>query len=372
VADSTFLGEFSQYLKDAEPVEASESNVAFLNPLVDEAVVASAIEELERLKANFEVEIAVLNDCMKLLNKASRGFVKALRGKIKAVREEFESEIQKAEETAARKVNRLNEEYEEQRVKLMKDFEKQILALQKEKLKLEKTRDETLRKIEQYNFEAKACAAKGDSAGEKRWKEKANEAKKELSELDRKIEEMEEKIKELEENRETEAFKLRSEWETLTANIIQQIGNFIKVREADLANFSNLGFPQTLRHLRLVYMPFYMVCFEAELKKRYVVFSPSAANSVGFTAKLKGALGKTKVKHLLAPRFKTVNMLLEKVPALMEKNAAFSRELHEAGEKADILKSNSTRKLIIEGLKKIKDEGWLSEKEFETFSQKLG
>jgi len=286
----------------------------------------------------------------------------------------------------------------------MKDFEKQILALQKEKLKLEKTRDETLRKIEQYNFEAKACAAKGDSAGEKRWKEKANEAKKELSELDRKIEEMEEKIKELEENRETEAFKLRSEWETrikearkdlleleasrdakiqvyqqdmarlesLTANIIQQIGNLIKVREADLANFSNLGFPQTLRHLSLVYMPFYMACFEAELKKRYVVFSPSVANSVGFTAKLKGALGKTKVKHLLAPRFKTVNMLLEKVPALMEKNAAFSRELHEAGEKADILKSNSTRKLIIEGLKKIKDEGWLSEKEFETFSQKLG
>jgi len=403
VADSTFLGEFSQYLKDAEPVEASESNVAFLNPLVDEAVVASAIEELERLKANFEVEIAVLNDCMKLLNKASRGFVKALRGKIKAVREEFEAEIRKAEETAARKVNRLNEEYEEQRVKLMKDFEKQILALQKEKLKLEKTRDETLRKIEQYNFEAKACAAKGDSAGEKRWKEKANEAKKELSELDRKIEEMEEKIKELEENRETEAFKLRSEWETrikearkdlleleasrdakiqvyqqdmarlesLTANIIQQIGNLIKVREADLANFSNLGFPQTLKHLSLVYMPFYMACFEAELKKRYVVFSPSAANSVGFTAKLKGALGKTKVKHLLAPRFKTVNMLLEKVPALMEKNAAFARELHEAGEKADILKSDSTRKLIIEGLKKIKDEGWISEKEFETFSQKF-
>ncbi|MEM2412623.1 MAG: hypothetical protein QW447_02860, partial [Candidatus Bathyarchaeia archaeon] len=94
-------------------------------------------------------------------------------------------------------------------------------------------------------------------------------------------------------------------------------------------------------------------------------------NSIGFTAKLKGVLGKAKVKHLLVPRFRAVSSLLEELPALMEKDAAFAREIHEAGEKANLLKSEAMRKAVGEGLKKLRDEGWLSDKEFEAFNQKL-
>jgi len=402
-ADPAFLGEFAQCLADAKPLEAKEAEGAFISPHVDELAVLSAAEELERLKADFKAEVATLNSCIKLLNKTTRGFVKDIRGKIKAVMEEFEAEIRKQEEAVAQKISRLNEDYEEQRVKLMKDFEKQLMPLQKEKLKLEKLRDQTVRKIEQYNLEAKSCAASGNSAGEKRWKEKANEVKKELSEIERKIEEAEDRIKELEENCEAETFRLRSEWETrikearkslleleasrdakiqiyqdemarlesLTSKIIQQVNSFVKMREADLAGFNNLGVPQKCKTLSLVYVPFYMACFEAELKKRYVVFPPSAVNSIGFTAKLKGVLGKAKVKHLLVPRFRAVSSLLEELPALMEKDAAFAREIHEAGEKANLLKSEAMRKAVGEGLKKLRDEGWLSDKEFEAFNQKL-
>lgn len=402
IADPAFIGEFAQCLTEAKPLEAKEEG-AFITPHVDELAVLSATEELERLKANFEAEVAVLNDCIKLLNKATRGFVKNIREKIKAVREEFEAEIRKQEEAVSQKINHLNEDYEEQRVKLMKDFEKQLMPLQKEKLRLEKNRDQIARKIEQYNLEAKSCAASGDSAGEKRWKEKANEAKKELSEIERKTEETEDRIKELEESREAETFRLRSEWETrikearkslleleasrdakiqvhqdemarlesLTSKIIQQINNVVKMREADLAGFASFGVPQTRKNLSLVHVPFYMACFEAELEKRYVVFPPSAANSIGFTTKLKGALGKAKVKHLLTPRFRTVGLLLEKIPALIEKDAAFAREVYEAGEKANLLKSEASRKAMSEGLKKLREEGWFSDKEFEAFSQKL-
>jgi len=102
-----------------------------------------------------------------------------------------------------------------------------------------------------------------------------------------------------------------------------------------------------------------MACFEAELKKRYVVFPPSSANSIGFTTKLKGALGKAKIKQILTPRFKVVGSLIEKLPALIENDPAFAREIHEAGEKANMLKGDSASKLISEGLKKIRDEGWL-------------
>jgi hypothetical protein len=402
ITDPASLSEFNQCFSEVKPLETSESEIVLLSPLVDEATVLSAIEELKKLKSAFEAEVNSLNESMKLLNKTTRILVKELRGKMRAVMEEFEEEIRKEEEAVTRKVSRINEEYDEQRVKLMKNFEKQLLALQKEKVKFEKTRAQMLEKIEQYNIEAKTCAANKDSIGERKWKEKINETKKELSEIEKRLEETEDRIREVEESRSAETFKLRSEWESrikearmdlleleasrdakiqihkqeteklesLTANIIQQISNVIKLRETDLANFNNLGFPQKNKHLNLVYMPFYLACYEAEMKKRYVVFPPSIANSIGFTTKLKGALGKAKVKHLLVPRFKAITSLLEGLPVLTEKNAAFAREIFEAGGKADILKSKSKWKSVENGLEKLKAEGWLSDKEFEALSQK--
>ncbi|MEM3618484.1 MAG: hypothetical protein QXK47_05370, partial [Candidatus Bathyarchaeia archaeon] len=98
---------------------------------------------------------------------------------------------------------------------------------------------------------------------------------------------------------------------------------------------------------------------------------PSIANSIGFAVKLKGALGRARIKQLLTPRFKALTSLFEKLPVLMEKDAAFAREIHEFGEKANMLGESSRRKPLEEGLKRLKDEGWLSEKEFEAFSQRL-
>jgi DNA repair exonuclease SbcCD ATPase subunit len=403
VSEPLFLNEFNAYLSEAKQIEATSSETVLLSPLIDEATVLSAIEELERLRADFEKDIRVLQEGIKLLSKTTKSFAKEIRGKIRAVREEFEEAIRKEEEIVAQKVNRINEEYNEQRVKLIKSFEKQRLPLQKEKVKLEKTREQTLRKIEHYNIEAKTCAIKKDAVGERKWKEKANETRKELSEIDKRLEEVEEKIKEIDENESAETFKIRSEWESkikevrknllelessrdakiqihkqemerlegLTASIIQQMSSTVKLREADLANITKPGIQQEHEHLSLVHMPFYMACYEAELKKRYVVFPPSTVNSIGFIAKLKGALGRAKIKQLLTPRFKAITSLLEKLPALMEKDAVFAREIHEAGERANMLGESSKQKSIGDGLKKLKDEGWLSDKDFEALNHRL-
>jgi hypothetical protein len=403
ISEPLLLNEFNAYISEAKQVEATPSEIVPLNPIIDESTVSSAVEELERLRTSFEKDIRVLQEGIKLLNRTTRSFAREIRGKIRGVREEFEEAIRKEEEVVAQKVNRINEEYNEHRVKLIKNFEKQRLPLQKEKVKLEKIREQTLRKIEHYNIEAKTCAMKKDVVGEKGWKEKANEAKKELSEIEKRLEEVGEKIREVDENESAETFKLRSEWEakikearknllelessrdakiqihkqemerleSLTANIIQQMNNIVKLRETDLANITKLGIQQEHEHLSLVYMPFYMACYEAELKKRYVVFPPSKVNSIGFTAKLKGALGRARIKQFLTPRFKAVTSLLEKLPALMEKDAAFTREIHEVGEKTNMLGEKSKRKPLEDGLKKLKDEGWLSDKEFEALNQRL-
>jgi hypothetical protein len=401
VTDPNFLSEFALYLSEAKQVETSSPDLAMLSPTIDESTVSSITLELENLKSGFEEDFDDLYKNMKLLSKTTRNFVKTISSKIKTIKEEFGREIKKQESIITPKVNRLNEEYDEQITKLTNDFEKQRLPLQKEKVKLEKTKEQTLNKIERCKIEAKTCAANKDVVGERKWKEKANESKKELSEIEAKIKELEGKMKEIDESRSLETFKLRSEWEAkvkeakkdllelessrdvkiqihsqeiekldkLTSTIIEQIDKMAKMREAKLAEFEKLGIKQKQKKKVLIYMPFYLVCYQSPSKRRYVPFSPSIANSISLLAKLKGALGKAKVKQVLVPRFKTITTFLNKFPALIERDAVFEREINEASDKADMLKTNAIREQIGNGLKRLKEEGWLSEKEYEAFAE---
>lgn len=403
ISEQSFLSEFDQYLLEAREAEASSPKMVFLPSLIDETAVLHTIQELEKLESDFKTDLSLLNGSMKQLSRTTRNFVKAIRGEIRATKEEFGEKIKKQEEFVAPKLKRINEEYDEQIVKLTKKFEEQLLPLQKEQVKLEKVKEQALKKIERCNIEAKTRAANNDVVGERKWKEKANETKKELSEVEKQIAAVEERIKAVEESKSLETFKLRSEWEArikeakrdllelessrdariqiheeeierlegLTASIIQQINNVVKLREADLINLDKLGIQQKYKTVNLVYIPFHLACYQFETKKRYMVFPPSVANSMSFTAKLKGALGKAKVKQLLVPRFKAVTSLLEGLLALIERDAAFAREIYEAGEKANLLKGASAREEIKDGLEKLRGEGWLSEKEHAAFDKKL-
>jgi len=401
ITDPNFLNDFALYLSDAKQVETSPPEIMMLSPRIDESTISSATLELENLKSEFKEDVNTLYISMKLLNKTTHNFVRAIQGKIKTIKEEFGREIKKQESIITPKVKRINEEYDEQIIKLTNDFEKRLLPLQKEKVKLEKTKEQTLNKIERCKIEAKTCAANKDVVGERKWKEKANESKKELSEIEAKIKELEGKMKEIEESRSLETFKLRSEWEAkvkeakkdllelessrdakiqihkqeieklekLTSTIIEQIDKMAKMREAKLAEFEKLGIEQKQRKNVLIYMPFYLVRYQSQSKKRYVQFPPSVANSISLLAKLKGALGKAKVKQFLVPRFRAITVFLNKFPALIERDAVFEREINETSDKADMLKINSMHEQIGNGLKRLKEEGWLSEKEYEAFAK---
>jgi hypothetical protein len=144
-----------------------------------------------------------------------------------------------------------------------------------------------------------------------------------------------------------------------------------KLREASIAEFDKLGVQQKRRKTALIHMPFYLICYQSEQRKRYSCFSPSTVNSISLSVKFKAALGKSKIKRLLEPRFKTLVSFLNKFPRLMEQNAVFDREMNEACVEADVLRTKKLRESIKTGLEKLREEGWFSEKECESFSQSL-
>jgi hypothetical protein len=161
--------------------------------------------------------------------------------------------------------------------------------------------------------------------------------------------------------------------EKQTRLISDQIGRTAKLREANIAQFEKLGIRKELgmEGNALYRVPFYVTCFQAELKKRLFILPPSVANTIGFATKLKGALGMTKVKGLLVSRFKSVASLTDTIQVLMQQNAVFEAEMKELGESANILNLSAMREGIKNGLLCLKNEGWLSEKEYDAIRQKL-
>lgn len=403
IADIDIISEFSSHISEAEELKKPLTDVLKLPLAIDESSISSVVHEIESAKASFMEEIDVLYETIKFLNKKTQTFIKELNEQIKATKDEFDKKIKEQEAATKSTVRSINEEFNEKLKKLAKDFEKKLLPLQKEKIKLEKAKEQLQSRIERYKVEAKTRAAKKDAVGERKWKEKISQSKKEISTLEKQIKSVKAEIGKLEGDKSEETFKLKSEWEnkvnearkdlleleatrdatveflkqkaerleSLTSEIIENIDKTAKARMASLSELENLGMEQKHGAMVLVYVPFYMACYQFDQRSRYVIFPPSFANSIGLTARIKGALGMAKIKHLLTPRFDALTQFLNRLPAVIEENAAFEREIFEEGNKLNILKQSAIREKIAAALKQFKDEGWFSEKEYENFSQRL-
>jgi hypothetical protein len=62
---------------------------------------------------------------------------------------------------------------------------------------------------------------------------------------------------------------------------------------------------------------------------------------------------------------------MDTIQVLAQQNAVFETELKEMGGRTNILTMNSMRERIQKGLEYIRNEGWLSEKEYQDLSQKI-
>jgi len=403
ISDPEFLSEFNSYRHEAKAIEDQPANVGLLSPTIEELTISSILKELESLHSSFKRDIDGLYRCMKFINKATRHYIQVLHSKAKAVKEEFDVKINAQEELVAPKVNHLKEQYDHQIIESTKSFERQRLPVQKEKVKLEKSREQAIAKIERYKLEATTCAEKDDSVGEQKWKEKSSETKKELSEIDDQLKTTEKTLKDLEERKSLEIFNLRSELEAKTKEvrqplldlesdrdakillyrqeidtleqqtklILDQLGRTAKIREASIDNFMKLGVKQEpqLNDVVLFYVPFYVVCYQLESKKRYLILPPSEANTIGLSTKLKSALGRAKIKQLLVPRFELITTLMDTIQVLTQQDAVFETEMRELGESTNILNTGSMRESIRKGLEYIRKEGWISEKEHQILNQ---
>ena len=117
---------------------------------------------------------------------------------------------------------------------------------------------------------------------------------------------------ELEAARDAKILTFKQETDRLSKQekpVIEGLNKTIKLSEATRANFEVLGIrEQGLRSSALFYVPFYVACYETGATRRYLFIPPSTITGVDFSAKLKGAFGMSKIKDLLTPRFKSIQL----------------------------------------------------------------
>lgn len=401
ISDLDFLSEFLEYCKEAITTDNPADGV-LISPAQEKNQIEENLKNLEKLHQKLEHALEELNEVIKALNKQTQKALTALREEIKATEGKFEPQIEEAKAVLDKRRSKINKEYSNKITQASDKYEQELIAIRKEIITLQKTNEQTNSEIINAENEIKNAMINKDDNAEQKWKNKKTELKKHLPEVTTIMRNLEIKVQETEENKKKTMFQLNQEndaalkeaskdlieiessrdaeikicqdemekIEDSTSSIIGKIDKLTKISERAINEFQNLGIRLERASSSLVYMPFYLICYQTGSNKRCAYWAPSVANNISLGAKFR-ALGKSKITQLFQPRSQKIISKINIFLTLLDENIAFSHEINEACSKANLLGSKEKVELIKNGLSQLRTDGWLSDGEFESFSQVL-
>ncbi|UCE29744.1 MAG: hypothetical protein JSV85_03255 [Candidatus Bathyarchaeota archaeon] len=399
ITNSDFIQDFVSYLSEAKPIKKPIINKALLTAVIDEPMLSTSIHDFINLRARLGEDIRNLLESMKTLSGITRIHTKTIHRKIGETRKEHNEKISLLKPSITSKERQIQEKRDRKITRASKRFERQLNHLYHERVKLEKTMQSTIAKIERCEAEIRSSKLNKDATGELQWKEDAKASRKRLSSLERKVKETDKRIENVNSAKKQDIFKIRSECdvsceeatkplkdleaardaqirirqqerkslEDSSSTIIDQINKLVLLKRIALGRLDEIGISQRRRKYALAYVPVYLVCYRRKSKKRYLLYPPSIASSMGIATKFKAVL-RSRAKSLLQPRSKPITTFLNQLLTLIEQNPAFENELSNAGTKADILRTRTSRENLEKGLEELKVEGWISEDEIQTYN----
>lgn len=403
ISDLDFKNEFNVYRKEATEI-AAQTNIGLLLPTLEENTVLSMLTEFDKLQSFMREEAERLPECIRLINKTTSQYITEIDYEAAAVKEETEAKIRAQEELVNPEISKLNKEYRDKIKDLTGSFDKELESLKKLKMKTQKFIEDGEGKIRLYKREAKTRSLKKHAIYEKRWKEKSKQTQKELNGLKKELKNIEGNFKKLNKQKGQEISKLnfelnaeiklarqplmelqaacdakmlvfKQETEKLLNQekpVIEGLGKSIRLREAIKANFELLGISdQGLKSPALFYAAFFVACYEIGLSRRYLIIPPSTITNFNFSAKLKSVLGMSKIKDMLAPRFKAIASLIGGGQVLAKQNTVFEDQLYVLSKRNNLLTNSLFLENVKTGLVNLTHEGWLSEREHQVLSNRL-
>ncbi|MCL4429913.1 MAG: hypothetical protein M1167_04085 [Chloroflexi bacterium] len=262
--------------------------------------------------------------------------------------------------------------------------------------------DKAEEKISDYRIKTERQAYAGHYY-ERRWAKKFARLERELNGYTRKLEVIESRLERVTNSKEAEISELNGELHSQTESLKQPLyeaqiekSNKINAVRQKIQRLLELesglidGINKTvgeweleksfeshsLKDIRLtahvlVYVPFYLICYQSGGNKRFLIISPSIFGRVDFSAKFKGLFGITKIRELLSPRFQGMAAIVGNVQELVKNDSAFVSQLSAFANSHNLLKSSSFIRQVQEGLIQLKQEGWLLDRELQSINRQI-
>ncbi|MFZ7137143.1 MAG: hypothetical protein ACOWW1_01810 [archaeon] len=403
ITTAEFLHDIMDYLNDSEDTVKSDSSKAVLSPMLDNSEVESSINKLTELKNDLEQDIKNLNAIMKFLSQASRNQVKLLQADMQRSMKEFDQKIKNVKPTVMAKIKEIKEERDEEVTRISNSYDRTLRTLHQKRVVIEKKLERLAKQNERLEEDIKVARDNKDEAGEFELSQKIEENKKQIPLLNKEIKDIDRELETVDEAKKIKVSRTRTKpddkvedamrtlhdleaakearsrleeqelasLQDMTTAIIKQIDEMISIKETALAELHDMGINDRRRKKVLLYLSAYLVCYETEVSKRYVVYPPSKLGCVGIKTKLKSVFSSGKMKYFLQNRSETISALLDHLVDLTQENPVFEKELNEAGHKANIFRKTETQLSVKKGISELKEENWISEREYQILNERL-
>ena len=400
ITNPEFIKDLTSYIKEAKKFEKPLVEKAFLSPNITQSAISISLEELSNLRKSLEEDIRSLRESMKMLSTITKEHIKVIREEIRETGKKFDEKIATVKPTVMKKLQEIQKRCDMEITELSKGYERQLRVFHKDRVRLEKDQHRLNVQIERCEAGIRSSKLRKDEGSELQWRQKLKKTKKKLPPIKKGIADVDKKIREAETAKKLEISKIRSKYETrteaaqkglreleasreasirmkeqemksledTTSDIIDQMNEMVKLKKAPLEEIDGMGMPERYESNVLVYLPLYLVAYEAKQKRRYVVYPPSVVGSMGILTKFKGVFGMTKMKSFLQHRSKPLTSFLNQLVTLLKEEPVFEKETSDAGIQASILGTKESREYIKKGLGELKEEGWISESESKTLS----
>jgi hypothetical protein len=398
IANKNFHSEFTQYCKEAKEV-TDQNQIA---PIEKGKTIPQTAKQITDLQIFLKNQADKIQKSREKIVQLTKVFSEEYDFGAGAVKDESSAKIRAQEEQIKPKVAKLLKVQKSQLALFEKNVKKQMAALKKQKAKFKKAQLVTQKKVNKFQ-RAKAKAERKHLKSAGQWKEKLRLAQSQLDDSESGLMRVEKAILDLVgyKTKETAKFKLQVEGEVgklrqpireleaaysvklaafnqkkrkleeLTKTVVDQLNEAAILVEKDQVNLEALGLSNDGSWQEsLFYVPFYVAYYKNGVAKRLEVFSPLNVGVVDFSAKIKVAFGKPKIKELLNPRFKSIGELKGALLDLFGKNGV-DAEFEVLLLKNNLWKTGSSRESTQKGLLHLTQMGWLSEKEYAVFLEKV-
>jgi hypothetical protein len=404
ISERELLSDILEYVNETASIRLTEKTSALLiPPKLDVKAAAERAQQLLNLQKQAESEISCLEYAEDILREVAGIHERMIQKEIDFTRKLYEDEISKIRPAVDMKVNRLLREMDAKIARMRKTFEKEVGVKERERERHERKLQDL--EIQRADFRRRRdfCKRRKDKIGLARWEHKIQVCDNRIRELKKKINNLTEYIMEngrqnqaaieklrrsyqeqmereksriysLEIQREEKVKSKQREMEALeheTSQIVSQIEELIRRKKEWMEEIKKMAIPWKVEHATLIHLPFYLIGYKSEGRTELQILPPlKIASPKGVAKKLRktilGFARASKLKLFIRPRSETLSKMLNS--AIKEKtrsNEDFNKVLYQTASSTNILRSQNLRETLIEGLEKLKAEGWIGEDEID-------